>query len=286
MADNNTIGTQPIALFVNTFNTLFVANRQNGQIFIWRNGSLNLTATILANLSSPLSLFVTDGEEIFVDNGNTSKRVERWTSNGTRLPSPMSISPQCYGLFIDSNDQLYCSQADAHQVLRRSLENPSSLTTIVAGTGCYGSTANTLNYPWGIFVTVKFDLYVADWGNHRIQLFREGEINATTVTINQSNGTVITLTNPTGVMLDGDGYLFIVDSDNHRVIGSDRWGFRCLVGCSGSSGSASDQLYSPRTMNFDRDGNLLVIDPNNDRVQKFLLATNSCDGESKSNERG
>ena len=285
MADSSTIGIEPYALFVNTFNTLFVAHPQNGRILIWRNGSVNPTTTIVANLSSPSSLFVNDGEEIFVDNGLTSKRVERWTSNGTQLSSPMSICSQCYGLFIDSNDQLYCSQHDDHQVLRRSLQNPSSPTMIVAGTGCSGSTATQLNGPWGIFVTDQFDLYVADWGNNRIQLFRQGEINAITMTINGTNGTIITLNYPTGVILDGDGYLFILDRNNHRVIGSDRWGFRCVVGCSGSSGSTSNKLSFPRTMNFDVDGNLLVLDTVNNRVQKFLLATNSCLCKSKINVR-
>ena len=285
VANSSTIGSQPYALFVNTFNTLFVANYQNGRILIWRNGSINPTTTILANLSNPSSLLVNDDQQIFVDNGNTSKRVERWTSNGIQLPSPMSICSVCYGLFVDSNDQLYCSQYSSHQVLRQSLQNPSSPTMIVAGTGCSGSTATQLNNPYGIFVTDQSDLYVADSVNNRIQLFREGEINATTMTINGTNGIIITLWRPSGVMLDQDGYLFIVDSYNHRVIGSDRWGFRCVAACEGLSGSASNQLSSPRTMNFDIDGNLLVMDTDNNRVQKFLLATNSCLCKSKINVR-
>ena len=69
--------------------------------------------------------FVTADEEIFVDN-----RVARWTSNGTELLSPMSICSQCSGLFVDSTDQLYCSQYMSHQVLRRSLQNLSSPTMI------------------------------------------------------------------------------------------------------------------------------------------------------------
>lgn len=87
------------------------------------------------------------------------------------------------------------------------------------------------------------------------------------------------------MVLNGNGYLFIVDSYQNRVIGSGPWGFRYVVGCSGMSGSATDQLSYPRTMNFDRDGNLFVLDTNNQRVQKFLLSTNSCTRESKSNER-
>ena len=191
----------------------------------------------------------------------------------------MSICSQCFGLFIDSNNDLYCSQYNAYQVLRKSLQNPSSPAMIVARTGCNGSTATTLFNPWGIFVTDQFDLYVTDSGNDRIQLFRSGEINATIVAGNRSNGTTITLNKPTGVMLDGDGYRFIVNQASSRIIGSDRWGFRCVVGCSGGGSSASNQVNYPKTMNFDADGNLLVLDTSNARVQKFFLARNSCSCE-------
>ena len=201
------------------------------------------------------SLFVTSDEQIFADNGNTNHRVDRWTPNGTTLASPMSTCSRCSGLFVDGMDNLYCSQVDGHQVVRRSLVSSSTELTIVAGIGCSGSTPNMLNYPEGIFVTTDLDLYVADGGNNRVQLFRRGETNATTVAGNGSNGT-IALSNPTGVVLDGNGYLFIVDSWNHRIVGEGRGGFRCVVGCSGSPGSASDQLSSPSRMSFDLDGNI------------------------------
>ena len=56
--------------------------------------------TILDNLSSPLSLFITSDEQIFVGNGNSSNRVDRRILNSTRLSSPMSLcSTQCSGLF-------------------------------------------------------------------------------------------------------------------------------------------------------------------------------------------
>jgi DNA-binding beta-propeller fold protein YncE len=281
LANNDTIGRDPYGLFVNTQNTLFVANLQIGRIFICGNGSVIATNTIFTNLFEPQSLFVTADEEIFVDNGPPFNRVERWTSNGTQLPSLMDVSVHCLGLFVDPNNDLYCSQYHGHQVLRRPFQSPANPTMIVAGMGCPGSNAHRLNYPWGIFVTENFDLYVADSGNDRVQLFRSGEHQGMTVVGNGSNQTGIILRKPTGVVLDQDGYLFIVDNFNHRVIGSDRRGFRCLVGCSRVSGSAADQLNWPQTMNFDRDGNLLVLDTGNYRVQKFFLATNSCDGQLK-----
>ena len=154
-----------------------------------------------------------------------------------------------------------------------------SLTMIVAGTGAQRSTANTLNGPWGIFVTNNFDLYVADYANDRIQLFRSGELQGRPMAGNGSNEPAIALYRPTGVVLDQDGYLFIVDNCNHRIIGSDRWGFRCVVGCSGGGTSVVIQLNFPVTMNFDSNGNHYVLNVVNHRVQKFFLATNSCDGQ-------
>jgi hypothetical protein len=117
-------------------------------------------------------------------------------------------------------------------------------------------------------------LYVADWGNNRIQLFQSGELNGFTVAGNTSPNFTITLYQPTGIVLDGDNYLFIVDSGNNRIVGSGSNGFRCLVGC-GGSGSASNQLNFPGTLSFDSFGNMFVTDVNNSRVQKFDLMINS-----------
>ena len=202
--DNITIGTHPFSLFINTKNTIFTARHDNGRILIWRNASIHPTTTILAHLSSPWGLFVSEDEQIFANDSQVKERVDRWTSNGTRLASPMSVCSPCVGLFVDEMDNLYCSQGSGHQVLRRSLQSSSSELTIVGGMGCPGSAPNMLNNPRGIFVTTDLDLYVVDDGNNRVQLFRRGELNATTVQINGWNGT-ITLNGPTDVTLDADG---------------------------------------------------------------------------------
>jgi hypothetical protein len=146
------------------------------------------------------------------------------------------------------------------------------LTTF--GTGICGNATNMLCNPVGIFVNTNFDLYVADSSNNRIQLFKSGESNATTIIINGTSGP-ITLLNPRGVVLDADEYLFIVDTANDRIIGSDVNGFRCVAGCSGA-GSEANQLSLPQILSFDSYGNMFVSDSNNNRIQKFILSTNSC----------
>jgi hypothetical protein len=162
-----------------------------------------------------------------------------------------------------------------YQVVKRWLGDNATTLTTVAGTSSLGSSSNELNNPYGIFVDTNFDLYVADSGNSRIQLFLPGQLNATTVAGSGSLNTTITLNHPTGIVLDADKYLFIADYGNNRIVGSGPNGFQCIVGCSRLAGGAANQLNQPWSLSFDSYGNIFVTDRNNNRVQKFVLVTNS-----------
>ena len=129
--------------------------------------------------------------------------------------------------------------------------------------------------PCGIFVNPTFDLYVADSGNNRIQMFPYGASNAITVAGNGATGT-ISLNQPRAIILDALDVLFIADTMNHRIVASGSSGFRCILGCGGTAGSAADQLNSPVSLSFDRDGNLFVVDQGNARLQKFDMQIVAC----------
>jgi hypothetical protein len=239
---------------------------------VWLEGSINVTKIISDGLYQPAGVFVTIDGDIYVDNGASNGRVDKWGSNATNSTPVMYVSSSCFGLFIDVYDNLYCSMLNCHQVVMKSLHSSVSTSTIVAGTGCPGSASNMLNNPRGIFVDINLNLYCADWANNRIQFFIAGQLNGTTVA---GNGVSITLNAPTGIILDADGYLFILDDSDSRIVGSGPNGFRCLVGCS-TPGSASYQLQNPQGFSFDSYGNMFVTDGSNYRIQKFFLATNSC----------
>lgn len=267
------IGSNPYAIFINRNDTLVTAI--SGRLVIFDIHTNNYTI-IPANLSSPRSLFVTDDDQILVDNGACPhSRIERWSMKNRTLLSSISVDQQCWDLFVDRHDDVYCSQSSYHQVVKYSWRDPStSSPTVVAGMKCPGSTSTMLSSPRGIFVTANDDLYVADPGNNRIQLFRSGERNGTTVAGRGASGT-ISLSLPTDVIVDGAGYLFIVDQNNHRIIGSDVNGFRCIAGCNGTAGSAANQLFWPWAVSFDSGGNLFVVDLGNNRIQRFGLLTNN-----------
>ena len=247
---------------------------------MWHEGSINTTQVIRGNFTDPNSLFVTSNGDIYIGDGEENGRVQKWKAQTNTFDTVMNVNSSCYGLFVDTNETLYCSMLNHHQVVKKSLNDRQMKSIIVAaGTGSPGSTLKELNRPMGIFVDVNFDLYVADCGNDRIQLFESGDLNGITVAGDGSINPTINLFCPSGIVLDAQKYLFIVDCWNHRIVGSNLNGFRCLVGCYGE-GSQSNKLFNPNSFSFDRSGNILVADESNHRIQKFEYFERSC-GELK-----
>lgn len=226
-------------------------------------------------MKRPFSTFITLNGDIYVDNGEDMNQVDKWTMGETNSTTVMYVNESCVSLFVDRNNDLYCSTDDSHKVVKRSLYDSINASSVIAGTGVPGLTPTQLNNPRGVFVDTKFNLYVADCTNDRIQFYQPGFRNGTTIVGNGANGT-ITINCPMGITLDADRYLFIVEYPTHRIVGSSINGFRCIVGCTGSNGSAANQLFHPRSLAFDSYGNLFVVDQGNNRIQKFLLSTNFC----------
>ncbi len=275
-ANQTTVGPEPRAFFFNTDNTVYFANRAKKRILAWFKNRDKPAEITSGTFSNPFSIFVTNNGDIYIDNGESKRRVDKWISNTNTSVTVMNVSSKCHGLFIDINETLYCSMHDKNMVMKRWLNTtPMTSNTIAAGTWTAGSAPNQLNGPFGIFVDVNFDLYVADCNNNRIQLFQSGELNGTTAAGSKSLNPTIELSNPTGIVLDAEKYLFIVDYWNCRIVGSGPNGFRCLIGCDGW-GSESNELSSPQTLNFDSFGNMFVTDQDNNRIQKYLFNESSC----------
>jgi len=58
-ANSSIVGVNATGIFVNTNNTVFVADQANSQIQIWLNNSVRTTRIISGNLVEPVSIFVT-----------------------------------------------------------------------------------------------------------------------------------------------------------------------------------------------------------------------------------
>lgn len=274
-ANSSTIGVNPTGMYVNINNTIYVADASGNRIIIWSEGSPTPTRNITGGWSSSYSIFVSVSGDIYIDNGAANHSIDVWKKNATSSVVAMNVLDRCLGLFVDMIDNLYCSYDRRHRVVKMSLRDGSNTTTTAAGTGVYGTLPDMLNGPNGIFVDKKLNLYVADYGNDRVQFFRYGQLNGTTLAGNGMSGT-ISLNCPSAIILDADEYLYISDSWNHRIIRSGPGGYHCLSGCNGGFGAAPYQLNRPYALSFDSYGNLFVVNNGSNRVQKFLLTTNSC----------
>ena len=261
-------------IFVNTNNTVYATSSGLNYTLVWTEGSVNVTGHYFKNLANSYRVFVTSSGDVYADNGQNG-RVNKWAMSTGNITAAMNVPSTCSGLFVDIYDNLYCSLRAAHKVLKKSVDSAASTSFVIAGTGTSGSAPDMLNAPNGIFVDTDLNMYVADYGNHRIQLFRPGQLNGATVAGAGAAHTV-TLNLPTSVVLDGDGYLFIVDRGHQRIVGSGPNGFRCIVACTGASGAAANQLFDPYGLSFDSHGNLYVTDTLNGRIQKFIPAKDKC----------
>ena len=263
----------PYGLFVRTDNTVYATEQSSNQIQVWSSDG-GIPEKTIYQYDNPGAIFVTMNGDIYVDSGD-SLTVNMWAANAAYDVVVMNVTAQCMGLFIDINNTLYCSASGSHQILAQSLNSDTYSAATVAGDNTYGSAANQLYLPNGIFVDVNFNLYVADWYNNRVQKFQLGNLTGQTVAGDGTSGSFY-LWGPIGVVLDADNYLFITDMYNNRVIGSGPNGFRCILGCSQISGSLISQFNGPRSLGFDSYGNLFVADLGNDRILKFTLAKSSC----------
>ncbi|CAF0969928.1 unnamed protein product [Adineta steineri] len=290
-ANDSVLGNFTYDFFIDRNNTVYIAAFDMNQIVIFHEE--NDTPMILMNedLTKPHSLFVMTNNDIYVTYDTDSSNIYHWTSvnwtNGgtygaydTNPPNiyhwtnqgiPITPSKTCGALFMDINYNIYCSLYYTHQIMKYPSSSSTNNSGIrAAGNGSSGNLSNLLTNPMGIFVDTNFNLYVADSGNNRIQLFKPGDTNGITVVGSVSSSNFV-LHKPTSVILDGNGYLFIVDSNNNRIIMSGLLYTRCIIGC-------EDGLsFSPYFIRFDSYGNIYASAFNSSHIQKFTLITDLCD---------
>ncbi|CAF1327146.1 unnamed protein product, partial [Adineta steineri] len=274
--NSSTLSSSALGIFIDLNDTIYVSDYSINKILIWSNQSISLQQKSVVSLYQYTSLFVTLNGDIYFENGNKTGRVEKFTSNSIKSEFVANFSGNCRGLFVDIQNSLYCSINSEHRVAKVLLDNDHHTITIVAGTNSSGSKSYQLNGPWGIFIDINFNLYVADAHNNRIQFFRRGELNGTTVAGNKTPNNLV-LEHPTDVILDGDGFLYVADNDHHRIIQVRKDEYQCISSCKMKSGLASNQLNKPYSLRFDSFGNLYVTDEFNHRIQKFDILNNSCE---------
>ncbi|MCA1683772.1 MAG: DUF11 domain-containing protein, partial [Actinobacteria bacterium] len=161
-----------------------------------------------------------------------------------------------------------------------------------------------LNYPVGIDVDARGNLYIADSANNRIRMInRRGII--TTVAGTGDYGysgdggpaTSAAISQPQSVFVDPVGNLYIADWGNNVIRKVDPSGIITTVAGTGVEGYNGDgipattaQLHHPSDMAVDAYGNLYIADTFNNRIRKVdqsgIISTVAGTGEAGYNGDG
>jgi len=137
---------------------------------------------------------------------------------------------------------------------------PTSLPAVNLRDAKRGSEPGQFLDPRGVAVAPDGTVFVADTGNHRVQVFRpDGGLAAL---FGERGATPGTFDEPSSIALDGDGNLHIVDTWNHRVQKLDRSGFPLIYY------TPPQGFFGPRGIAI-ADGKVFVTDTGNHVVHVF-----------------
>ena len=136
--------------------------------------------------------------------------------------------------------------------------------------GRSGKGPGQFDHPLGVAVDAAGHIYVTDWGNKRVQIFRsDGSYSREFDVRARLSGRGAKGKGPTGIALEPGGDILVADQDADTVKRFDRTG--APVAQIGRRGSWLERLKEPRGVAVDRFDRLYVADHENYRVQKFAL---------------
>ncbi|CAF0931661.1 unnamed protein product [Didymodactylos carnosus] len=292
---------QPLGLFIDstTNNTLYVADFLNNRILGYSSLSDVVTTVYNETFSFPTTVYVDSKQNIYIDASGTNQ-ILKISSTNSSLTVVVSSGTfiNSYGFIIDEQKQLlYVSDDSGHRILRWNLNTTTcNVITVITGVrNQSGSDELHLNYPRGLDIAGDEEevyLYVADFGNHRIQRYFIGNSSCDNITragiTVAGNGTLGSglnqLNGPRNLYVTKNNEVFIADTFNHRIM---RWSLNsttasgggvCVLGCASVAGNGTTELNQPSDIKFDSNGNLYVCDTGNNRIQKFnILIDDSCE---------
>ena len=144
-----------------------------------------------------------------------------------------------------------------------------------------GAEAGQLSFPRAVAADASGNIYVADSGNNRVQVFAaDGTFLrgwGSTCKLDTGEGCVDggrgQFNEPWGIAVGADGSVYVSDTWNHRIQKFTSDGqFVTAWGVFGSTGGELGQeglFYGPRTVVIGQDGNISVMDTGNKRIQVF-----------------
>ncbi len=129
----------------------------------------------------------------------------------------------------------------------------------VASVGGPGWEGGSFDQPAGIWARNGLDIYVADFGNHRIQRFDRTLTYVSSLSSRSADDNAVTFGYPTDVTVSRFGTLYICDTENNRIVTVDA--SNRLEGSFGGFGGGAGKLDHPLQVAMGPGDQVYVLDP-------------------------